>query len=170
MNYANLSGVHQVFVDAINSAWGLPTPVDVLAIVLLVVLWLPTIVVVRATQNVASLGPWFPPVYWLIVAAGVWLGCAGATGTSAVFSHGEDLPSLEQRRTSVLGWSRKVIRWQVRTKAQVSAGAVIVGWGGATALVAIGVFWTWLVFGGSLYVLRIVHRGTRRKWWLETPT
>ena len=163
--YRPLLEVGPLWADAFAAAWGLPAPVDVAAIVVLVVLWVPVAVLSTATLNVAALaGPWAPPVFWLLVYGLWWVGSAGASGGAKVFAGGEDVSAFSGGRASWLGSAKGVIRWQVRTRAQVSAGAVVVGWGGASVLLVCAVLGAWLwplaaFVGGTVFQLKI-RRGS----------
>jgi len=163
--YRPLLEVGPLFADAFAAAWALPAPVDVAAIVVLVVLWVPVAVLSTATLNVAAVGgPWAPLVFWPLVLGLVNLGHAGAAGGMKTFSGGEDVSAFSGGRASWLGSARGVIRWQVRTRAQISAGAVVVGWGGASVLLFCAVLGAWLlplgaVAGGIVWQTKI-RRGS----------
>jgi len=163
--YEPLTEIGSLWSDAINAAWQLPAPVDVAVIVALAVLWVPLAALSVATVNVAAVGgPWAPPVYWLAVWLLLRLGGCGAAGGMKTWSHGEDVAAFSGGRASWLGSARGVIRWQVRTRAQVSAGAVVVGWGGASVLLFCAVLGAWLwplgaVAGGIVWQTKI-RRGS----------
>lgn len=135
------------------SAWGLPTPADVVAVAGVLLLRGLAGLWVRATLNVASLGDWWPPIFWLVVIALVSLGQRGAAADAKLFAGGEDVAAFgSSGRASWLGAAAKVTRARVRLTAQANAAALVAGYGGAALLVVVAVLWVWLLPAGGLVV------------------
>lgn len=159
--YAPLAELPSLVIGAMADVWALPAPVDVLCVLLLAVLWVPVVVIVRATTNVAWLGVWWPPVYWLVVVWLVGLGQRGAAVDQKVFAGGEDVSAFAPSgRASWLGFAARATRVRVRVRASVAATQMIVGWGGASVLLVVGVVGVWLLPLGAGWLCWIRPRRT----------
>lgn len=147
--------------------WALPTPLDGMAWAVVAALRLVVAVLVTATLNVATLGPYFPPAYWLLV---VWLwsvGNAGAASDTKLWSHGEDVAAFSGGRASWLGTAAKVTRLRVRLRAQLAATQLVAGYGGAVALLVVGVLWWWLLTLGAVAAAVVWQTQVRQRWWID---
>lgn len=166
--YSPLLDLGPLFFDAMAAARALPTPLDVLTLAVLAVLWVPVWVFVTATLNVSTLGVWWPVGYWLVV-VGLWsVASAGVATDVKVFAGGEDVAAYGAGgRASWLGAAAKVTRLRVRLRATTAATQIVVGYGGAAALIAIGVLWEWLAVAAAVGLAVWYRRTLAPRWWID---
>jgi len=146
--------------------WVLPSPLDAVAAVALLALRAVVAVVLTATRNVAVFGPWWPVVYWLSVWWLLGLGARGAVADAKVFSGGEDVLAYGTGRANWLGAAASVTRLRVRLKANLAAGRIVVGYGGATVLLVCGVLGVWLLVLAALAVAAWWRLALAPRWWV----
>lgn len=118
------------------------------------------------TGNVAHFGAPWVLAYWLSV-VGLWsVGSWGAVAIRQV-RKGNDFvefsPRFDGGRAPWYGRpAALVIRTQVAGEAWVATAATVVGYGGALALLVVGVLWTWLAVVVALWVLSRAFEARRR--------
>lgn len=122
----------------------------------------------RITLNVAQLGPAWAICYWVLV---VWLLALGSYGSGMVRAtrRGNDYLEFDPARRggAWVGSTRvRVIRWQIKVESAWAVGCFVAGYGGACALLVVGLVWVWLVpFVGYLALVKSAQfrRRARRR-------
>lgn len=147
--------------------WALPAPLDGMAWCAVAVLRVVAAVLVTATLNVATLGPWWPVGYWLAVLWLLGVGARGAASDAKLFSGGEDVAAFSGGRASWLGTAAKVTRLRVRLRAQLAATQLVAGYGGAVALLVVGVLWWWLLTLAAVAAAVVWQTQVRQRWWID---
>ncbi len=155
--------------DAITQA--LPHPLDWLAICM----WWPPVTVVRSiwqiSSNINQLGPPWVAAYWLAV-TGLWLVGEWGTDRTRNVRRGNDVLEFDPNRRGArwLGFAGSVLRYHVAAQAWAAILAELVGYGGAVALIAIGLLWHWLALIPAGYAIHRVARVHRRRVLAEAQT
>jgi hypothetical protein len=147
--------------------WSLPAPLDVIAWLAVQLVRSVVWAVVTPTHNVAELGVWYVPVYWLAV---YFLACLGGWGSARMrqIRRGADFFEFDPNRRGGAWagrWAVGAIRFQVAGEAWGAAAAVILGYGGLLVLVTVGIVWRWLPLLLVAYLWWRYRARTRPAWW-----
>lgn len=118
------------------------------------------------TGNVAYFGAPWVLAYWLSV-VGLWsVGSWGAVAIRQVRRGNDFIEFAPQRDGGRAPWYGRpaalVIRTQVAGEAWIATMATVIGYGGALALLVVGVVWTWLAVIVALWVLSKAFEARRR--------
>lgn len=150
--------------------WALPAPFDALAWLTLETVELVWSTVGRMSRNVGELGTAWVLAYWLTIAALLHLGHWGAHRIRQA-REGADFFEFDPSRGGGGSWVGRIVfffRLQVAAEAWAAGLATLVGYGGATLLLAVGLVWRWLaLLVGVWAVARALELRRRRgPWWL----
>jgi hypothetical protein len=144
--------------------WSLPSPLDVLAVAVLHVLRTIMEGVLLISGNVAELGWGYLIAYWAAVLALLQLGWWGSHQTVKV-RKGNDVWEFDPTRRGAawLGAAGWWLTFRVRWQAYAAVLAELAGYGGALALLVVGVLWRWLLLAGALLLAARVLRWKRAR-------
>mgnify|MGYP000529368063 CR=1 FL=1 len=118
----------------------------------------------RITTNVGELGPAWVLAYWLAVIS-LWLLGEWGTDYTVKVRRGNDVLEFDPSRRGGrwLGFAGQVLRWHVLGQAWASALAELIGYGGAIALLTVGLVWRWLALLPALWAASKVLAVHRRR-------
>lgn len=118
----------------------------------------------QITTNVGELGPSWVLAYWLAVVS-LWLLGEWGTDRTVKVRKGNDVLEFDPSRRGAkwLGFAGKVLRGHVLVQAWTSALAELFGYGGALALLAVGLVWRWLALLPAVWAARKVLAVRRRR-------
>ena len=148
--------------------WTLPAPFDAALWLILETAELTVVTVRRMSSNVDELGAAWVLAYWLAVLGLVHLGGWGSAQRHRVRVGNDAFEWDPTRRGGAwIGRAAALVRLQVAGETWVAASATVVGYGGALALIVVGLLWGWvLVLAAGWGVVRLLRaRRQRRPWW-----
>lgn len=146
---------------------GLPQPWEAVAVIakhlLETLVWL----LVTPSQNVAELGLWWVPFYWLLVYISWSVGAWGSVRMRQI-RRGADFFEFDPERRGG-AWAGRLavgtIRLQVAGEAWAASLAVIGGYGTFLTLLTVGLLWRWLPLLGVGVLWWLWRARTRPAWW-----